>query len=212
MQHFFVFVIIFFSICCKAQTDTVAYSRDYEFKEGVFLTIEQFKKNTPIPKSDIISVLPKDQIDFLTQMMEQNTITYKDSEGVEQKLQTSTVWGYSQNRTVYINFNSDFNRLNVIGTLSLFSAMVVQSPIRSEPLGDMYAIDPTFTELRQFVLDTKANKVVDFSAKNMELLLKDDAELYGQFMKLKKRAKGDSIFIYLRKYNEKHPLYLILNR
>lgn len=80
--------------------------------------------------------------------------------------------------------------------------------MRNDPLGDMYAIQPTFTELRQFVFDTKANKVFDFTVKNMELLIKDDAELHAQFMKLKKRKKADSIFIYLRKYNEKHPLYL----
>ncbi len=208
MQQVFVIVFILFSLCCKAQSDSIAYSRDYDFKEGVFLTIEQFKKNSPIPKSAIVSVLPKDQIDFLTQVLEQKAITYKDTAGIEQKIETNSVWGFCQNRTICINFKGDFNRLNVIGNLSLFSALVVQSPMRNDPIGDMYAIQPSFTELQQFVFDTKANKVFDFNVKNMELLLKDDAELFAQFMKLKKRAKADSIFIYLRKYNEKHPLYL----
>ncbi len=197
-------------VCCNAQTDTVAYSRDYEFKEGVFLTLENFKKNTPISKSAIVSVLPKDQIDFLTQVLEQKTITYKDAAGVEQKLETKTIWGFCQNRTILINFNGDFNRINVIGNLSLFSAVVVQTPLRNDPVGDMYGIQPNYTELRQFVLDTKNNKVFDFNAKNIEELLKDDVELHAQFVKLKKRKKADSIFIYLRKYNEKHPLYLVL--
>jgi len=210
MQQFFVFVFTFLMVCCNAQTDTVAYSRDYEFKEGVFLTLENFKKNTPISKSAIVSVLPKDQIDFLTQVLEQKTITYKDAAGVEQKLETKTIWGFCQNRTILINFNGDFNRINVIGNLSLFSAVVVQTPLRNDPVGDMYGIQPNYTELRQFVLDTKNNKVFDFNAKNIEELLKDDVELHAQFVKLKKRKKADSIFIYLRKYNEKHPLYLVL--
>jgi len=208
MQQVIVFVFLFFSLGAIAQTNTVTYSRDYEFKEGLFLTLEQFKNNTPILKSAIVSILPKDQIDFLTQITEQKTITFKDSAGIEQKIETSTVWGFYQNRTVFINFNNDFNRVNVIGTLSLFSAIVTQAPLRNEPIGDMYAIEPSFTELRQFVFDTQTNKVLDFNVKNMELLLKNDAELYAQFMKLKKRKKGDSIFIYVRKYNEKHPLYL----
>lgn len=208
MQQVIVFVFLFFSLGAIAQTNTVTYSRDYEFKEGLFLTLEQFKNNTPILKSAIVSILPKDQIDFLTQITEQKTITFKDSAGIEQKIETSTVWGFYQNRTVFINFNNDFNRVNVIGTLSLFSAVVTQAPLRNEPIGDMYAIEPSFTELRQFVFDTQTNKVLDFNVKNMELLLKNDAELYAQFMKLKKRKKGDSIFIYVRKYNEKHPLYL----
>ena len=80
--------------------------------------------------------------------------------------------------------------------------------MRSDPINDMYAIQPTFQELRQFIFDSQTNKIVDFNVKNMELLLKNDAELYAEFMKLKKRKKADSIFIYLRKYNEKYPLYL----
>lgn len=208
MQQVVGFVFLFFSLGVIAQTNIVAYSRDYEFKEGLFLTLEQFKKNTPILKPAIVSILPKDQIDFLTQVTEQKSITYKDTAGVEQKIETNTIWGFYQNRTVFINFNNEFNRINVIGTLSLFSALVVQTPMRNEPIGDMYAIEPAFQELRQFVYDTQTNKVFDFNVKNMELLLKNDAELYAQFMKLKKRKKADSIFIYLRKYNEKHPLYL----
>lgn len=211
MQQVIGCIFLFFSLGALAQTNTVAYSRDYEFKEGLFLTLEQFKKNTPIRKSAIVSVLPKDQIDFLTQVTEQKTVAYKDSAGMEHKIETATIWGFYQNRTVFINFNNDFNRVNVIGTLSLFSAIVTQAPLRNEPIGDMYAIEPSFTELRQFVFDTQTNKVFDFNVKNMELLLKNDAELHAQFMKLKKRKKADSIFIYLRKYNEKHPLYLATN-
>ncbi len=208
MQQVFAAVLFLLSLFCRAQTGTVAYSRDYEFKEGIYLTFEQFKNNNPIPKTSIVSAVPNTEIDFLNQMTERKFITYKDSAGLEQKLQTSTIWGYYQNRTVCINFNGEFHRMNVIGNLCLFSALIVQAPLRNEPIGDMYAIEPTFQELQQFLLDTKTNKVMDFNAKNMEVLLNDDAELYAAFMKLKNRKKGDSIFIYLRKYNDKHPLYL----
>lgn len=204
-------ILMFVSLLGKAQpASKVAYTRDFEFKEGIYLTVEQFENNTPILKESIVSTQSKTQIDFLSQELELKTITYKDSAGVEQKVETSTLWGYNQNRTIYINFNREFNRVNLIGTLSLFSGLVVQTPMRNEPLGDMYAIEPTFTELRQFIFDTQSNKIYDFTSKNMELLLKPDAELYAQFVKLKKRAKADSIFIYLRKFNEKHPLYLPL--
>jgi hypothetical protein len=211
MYRIFVLLFLFIFSICKAQlSKNVPYSRDYEFKEGVYLSISQFKNNAPILKSDIESILPKDQIDFLTQVLEQKVVTYTDSAGQKQKNQPGTQWGYAQNRAIYINFNNEFNRMNVIGTLCLFSAMIVQSSIRNEPLGDMYAIQPSFQELRQYVLDTQTNKILDFDAKSMELLLKNDAVLYEGFMKLKKRAKADSIFIYLRKYNENHPLYLPL--
>ncbi len=202
-------LFMFLSSYCNAQLpEKTAYSRDYEFKEGVYLSIEQFLNNAPINKADILSEVPKDQIDFLTQVMEQNVLNYKDNDGIEKKIQPQELWGYCQNRTVYIHFKTELYRINVLGTLSLFSAMVYQSSTHNEPLGDMYAIQPSFQELRQFVLDTQTNKIVDFDTKNMELLLKKDVLLYDAFMKLKKRAKADSIFIFLRKFNEKNPLYL----
>ncbi len=209
MKQGIVILFILISLISISQnSETVAYSRDYEFREGVFLTLGQFKKNEPIPKSTIVSGIPKDQIDFMTQVMEFKTFTFKDSAGVEQKVETSNVWGYCQNRTININFNNEFHRVNVIGTWSLFSAMITKMPIRSDPMSDMYAMNTSYQELHQFIYDTQSGKMSDFTVKNMELLLQSDEELYVQFMKLKKRAKADSIFIYLRKYNEKHPLYL----
>lgn len=212
MQRFVGILFMLISVCCNAQTPSIVpYSRDYEFKEGVFLTILQFKNNSPILKKDIVSMIPKSQVDFMSQMMSQNTFSVIDSSGSEQKIDVNTVWGYAQNRTIYINFNKEFNRLNVIGSLCLFSGMVARTPLRSEPISDMYAIEPVFNELQQFVLDTQTGKVFDFNVQNMEFLLKNDTALYSEFMKLKKRAKADSIFIYLRKYNEKYPFYLPAN-
>ncbi len=189
-----------------AQVDSIAYSRDYEFTEGVFLTIDQFKNNEPIPKSSIISGIPKTELNFLKQVIEQKNIFYTDLNSVEQKIETSSVWGYCQNRSVYINFNKQFNKLNVIGTLCHFTAMVATTVGFHDPMG--YGMNNTVNELRQYVLDTKTNKVFDFTVKNMETLLQRDTDLYNQFMALKKREKPDAIFVYLRKFNEKHPFYL----
>jgi hypothetical protein len=206
MKYLFLSLIVVFSYTVKAQ-NTVPYTHDYEFREGVFLNYQQFMSNAPIPKTSIVSSIPAGQIDFLSEVLEQQFLTYKDSAGNEQKVEISTIWGYCQNRALYLNFNNGFDRVNVIGNLSLFSSMVVRTPIERDPMGDIYSVN-TYDELRQFVYDTQRNKIWDFNVKNMEELLKNDDELYQAFMKLKKREKADSIFIYLRKYNEKHPLYL----
>lgn len=208
MKIHFSIVLFFISLLCSAQNDSVAYSRDYEFKEGIYLTADQFQKNNPIPKSVIVSSYPKTESDFLTQMFSQKYIVFKDSLGKEQKIDAATVFGYCQNRSVYINFDKEFNRLNVIGRLCHFTATVTTNNGYRDPMDANYAINTSANELRQFIFDTRTNKVLDFNVKNMEVLLKDDSELYNQFMVLKKREKSDVIFIYLRKYNERHPLYL----
>ncbi|MFL5764017.1 MAG: hypothetical protein ACJ77K_08760 [Bacteroidia bacterium] len=207
MKYRFLSLLLLFSAYAAGQS-TVPYTHDYEFKEGVFLTYTQFIKNSPVLKSNIVSSVPAGNIDFLSEVLEQKMLTYKDSAGTEQKVEVSSVWGYCQNRALYVNYNKGFDRLNVIGNLSLFSSVIVHAPMERDPMGNIYNVNTSYDELRQFVLDTQSNKIWDFNVKSMEVLLKSDDVLYQSFMKLKKREKADSIFIYLRKYNEKHPLYL----
>jgi len=190
----------------------IEYSRDYEFKEGIYLNIEMFKQNTPILKSQIITSIPKEQADFFSLLTELKVVKFKDIEGKEISVDSKTLWGFCQNRSIYINFNNSFNRLNVIGSLCHFtSTVIVQGIGYNDPMNYNYGINNTYQELRQFVFDTQNNKVLEFNATNMELLLKNDDELHVEFIKLKKGKRNDSIFIYLRKYNQKHPLYLAEN-
>lgn len=193
-----------------AQTNTVAYSRDFEFKEGIYLTIDQFKENRPIPISSIVSPIPKTELNFLSQVLDKKVVTFKDETGQEQKLETSSIWGYCRNRSVFLNFNNTFNRLNVIGSLCHFTSEILVMTYQ-DPTFYGRGINNSYRELKQFILHTQSNKVVDFTVVSMQDALKNDAELSDQFEKLKKKEKANSIFIYLRKYNEKHPLYLSAN-
>jgi hypothetical protein len=209
------YTLSFIFLICVAtgfsQTPMVPYSHDYDFKEGVYLSLDQFKQNNPIPKSAFITGIPKNQLDFLTQLLEEKMVVYKDPEGNEVKIESSTIWGYAQNRSVYLNFNKEFNRVNVIGTIFHFTASIRVEPNYRDPMDYNYGINNGRDEIRQFIFDTQTNVVNEFNVQNMELILKDDAELLAQFEALKKRAKADSVFIYLRKFNEKHPLYLPAN-
>ncbi len=195
---------IFASLASISQTDSIPYSHDFEFKEGIYFTFYQFKHNHPIPVSSIISDYPKSQLDFLTEVTSHKIIEFKDDFGIIQKAETSLLWGYCRNRSVYINFNNDFNKVNVMGTLFYFTASVTCTIGVPDPMGGT----TTYDELRQFVYDTPSNKVFDFNVKNMEIILKNDDELYTKFMGMKKHDKPDAIFILLRKYNEKHPFYI----
>jgi hypothetical protein len=231
MKRFLTIIYAFFSLITFAQSDSIAYSRDYEFTEGFFLAADQFKNNDPVLKSSIISGIPKNQLDFMKQVLENKSILYKDSLSQEKNIETYSIWGYCQNRSVYINiikaFNKtdllyiksinvdhEFRKLNVIGTLCHFTANVITPfGINGDPMNsfnnNLSSLYNTNEELKQYVFDTQTNKVFDFNVKNMEILLKNDTSLYDQFMALKKREKPDVIFVYLRKFNEKHPLYLL---
>jgi hypothetical protein len=193
-------------------TARVPYSHEYEFSEGLFLTIGQFKDNDPISLNAIVSTLPKTQLDFLTKVTSQNAIQYQDESGKKKTIQTSTVWGYCQNRNLYIFMNGDFNKINLIGSLSLFSAIVVKTTTTPYYSMGMYSSIPTtYKELDQFILDTQSGRVVEFTEQNMEGLLQPDEELYAEYMKLNRHKRNESMFVYLRKFNERNPLYLPVN-
>lgn len=206
---FVLFLLVYLSPhYLSAQADSVAYSHDFEFREGFFLNFEQFKSNAPIPKSAVVSGYPKTQADFITQMIGNKYLTWTDDQGKEQKVETSTLWGYCQNRTICVNFNGGFERISVIGSLCHLTSIVNVPVGYRDPMSINYGLN-TVNELRQFVLDTHTDKIFDFNVKTMETLLQQyDPELFTEFMALKKRKKNDSIFIYLRRYNDRHPLYI----
>lgn len=207
MRTLTIVIFLFAATNLIAQTDSVAYSRDFEFKEGIYLTITQFKQNHPISASSIVSLIPKTELNFLSEVVENKTVSFNDAAGVEQKVETATIWGYCRNRSVYINFNQAFNRINVIGSICHFTAnvRVISYP---DPIYYNRGIGNSYDELHQYILNTQTNMITEFNVDAMEVILKNDAELYAEFMKLKKRKKADSIFIYLRKYNDVHPLYI----
>jgi hypothetical protein len=96
-----IFVLLFFiSGLAFSQSDSLVYTRDFEFKEGIYLTINQFKSDDPIPPGSIVSAIPKSELDFLTQVLENKKVTYIDEKGVEQQVATASIWGYCRNRTV----------------------------------------------------------------------------------------------------------------
>lgn len=64
------------------------------------------------------------------------------------------------------------------------------------------------SEIRQFMIDFSTGKTMEFTLENTKMLLMQDPDLYEQFVKEKKSKQKDMMFVYLRKFNEKHPLML----
>jgi len=67
-------------------------------------------------------------------------------------------------------------------------------------------------ELKQYIFDFEDGKALEFDVENTELLLMKDPELYEEFVKLPRKKQKELMFVYVRKYNEKNPLYLPANK
>ena len=202
-----------------AQQDTiklVKYSPEYQFKEGVYLNFHQVKENRPIQKSRIATDLNTQSLDFFTELMKKEEFAFYDDFGIKKVLKTEDLWGYCRKGTLYINWNENFIRIPFVGNISHFIANI--TVYRDRPYDPYYYNSyynyPTTdvsNELKQFLLDFETGKIIEFTTKNLLIILMRDPVLYEEFVNLRKRKQKKLKFLYVRKYNEKHPLYLPLN-
>jgi hypothetical protein len=196
----------------------VKYSAEYEFKEGIFLNFSQVKSNKPIPKSRIISSENYNSLDFLNKVVQNDKIYVYDEYGMRQEIATKDVWGFSRKGTLYIHWNNEFNRIPIVGNICHF---VANKAINHGNYNDPYYYNPyrynitvpttTTVEMQQYILNFESGEVYEYEIKGLEIILMRDPELFDEFNNLRNRKKRKLKFLYLRKFNERNPLYLPKN-
>ncbi|MDR2037040.1 MAG: hypothetical protein LBQ60_03870 [Bacteroidales bacterium] len=226
----FLFILLpaFLVVQTAFSQELVKYTPDFKFKEGIYLNFEQVKKNKPTPKSRILTSADYKSSTFFDKITEEKTLVYFDDLGNSQEVEVANIWGYCKNGIIYINIGGSFSRITIVGNISHFVANITTYSNRynSGPYGYPYGYSPygyspygyypyggyspsyRTTELRQFLLDFNTGKVVEYDNKNVELLLIPDPELHDEYSGLRSKKKQQLRFMYIRKYNEKHPLYI----
>jgi len=215
------------AIITFAQGDTVMvkYTPDFKFKEGIYLNFNQVKNNSPISGARILANKDYRDDDFFDEVLNKDYISFFDNLGMRQQVQTKNIWGFSRNGVLYININGGFNRVTIVGNICHFVATVTtyntryndpyyNNPYYSpyyNPYSNPYSMGSSSyetSEMRQFILDFNTGKVMDYDYKNLEMILMRDPELHDEFSNLRKRKKKQLKFLYIRKFNERNPLYL----
>ncbi|MFZ0471919.1 MAG: hypothetical protein WAL94_04830 [Bacteroidales bacterium] len=59
-----------------------------------------------------------------------------------------------------------------------------------------------------FMIDFETGKEYEYDLENLESLLMKDPELYEEFVSMHNKNQKKMMFVYLRKYNEKHPVFI----
>ncbi|MBN1183145.1 MAG: hypothetical protein JXB49_12705 [Bacteroidales bacterium] len=219
-----VFCLLFlFSIDIFTQKDTIGikYTPDFQFKEGIYLSFAQVKSDSPIPKSKILTTTDYNDKDFFTKVLSENVISFYNDLGEKVDVELKKIWGYSRNGALYINLNGDFQRITIIGRICHFVANVTTyDNVYYDPYYYRYYNSYYYTprsnsvasnELRQFILDFDSGKLLDYTVSNLEVLLMKDPELFDEYNNLRNKKKKQLKFVYIRKFNERNPLYIIPN-
>lgn len=201
-------------------SNLVKYTPEFKFREGIYLNFDQVRLNSPLPKSRIISTANYDDPDFFSKIMEGKLIYYYDNIGNKNELKTDRIWGYSRNGFIYIGMDDGYFRITLIGAVCHFIASETyytsqyNSPYYYNSYMDPYRMYPSsqpVTEMRQYLLDFQTGRVLDYEDESLEVILMQDPELHDEYMNLSNKKKKQLKFMYMRKYNQRNPLYFPRN-
>ena len=210
----------------------IKYTPDFRFTDGIYVNFDQVKLNSPIPKAKLLTSIDYNDREFFKKILEGDKIFFYDNMGIRQEIPKSSLWGYSRNGVLYVQVQDNFNRITFVGSICHFVADVTTIDSRSysspygyydpyyspygysnyynpyDPYNSSYRSNMTRNELKQYLIDFESGKVLEFDVENTELLLMKDNQLYEEYVQLSRKKKKDLMFVYVRKFNEKNPLYI----
>jgi hypothetical protein len=233
-----IFLISLFSSClvlepivAQGKEGMIKYTPEFRFNDGIYINFDQVKLNSPIPKAKLLTSIDYNDREFFKKILEGDKIYFYDNMGIRQEIPKNSIWGYSRNGVLYVQIQDNFNRITFVGNICHFVADVTTYDSRS--YGSPYYYDPYYSpysygsyyspynpyysyrqpnlarnELKQYLIDFESGKVLEFDIDNTELLLMKDNQLYEEYVQLSHKKKKDLMFVYIRKYNEKNPLYI----
>jgi hypothetical protein len=211
----------------------VKYSPEFRFTDGIYLSFDQVKLNSPIPKAKLLTSIDYNDREFFKKIFEMDKIYFYDNMGIRQEVAKNSIWGYSRNGVLYVQVQEGFNRITFVGSICHFVADITTYDSRyyNSPYGyyDPYyspygysnyynPYSPYYSpyrqsntsrnELKQYLIDFESGKILEFDVENTELLLMKDNQLYEEYVQLSRKKKKELMFVYIRKFNEKNPLYI----
>lgn len=226
-------VILVHVLFGQGKEGMVKYTPDFKFKDGIYINFDQVKLNSPIPKAKLLTSIDYNDREFFKKVFEGEKIYFYDNIGVRQEIAKNSIWGYSRNGVLYIQIQDNFNRVTFVGNICHFVADITSYDSRSyyspygyyDPYYSPYSYGNYYSpyspyyspyrqsnmsrnELKQYLIDFESGKVLEFDVENTELLLMKDNQLYEEYVQLSRKKKKELMFVYIRKFNEKNPLYI----
>lgn len=209
MKRAFVLVFLFsLSLFVKGQGDSLAFPINSRMDDGIYLSYQDFRYNKPLKKSDIESQEDKSQLEFMSKVLFQEKFKAMRN-GNSIVVESKKVWGYFQNNTLYINYQDEFYRVPVFGSICYLVANVtVVNPGFYDPRFGT-SMGTSSKELREFMMDFYEGIPQEFLMTKVEMLIARDPVLFEEYKKLGRRKQKEQIYRYIRKYNEAHPVYFL---
>jgi hypothetical protein len=186
--------------------DLVTYHGGFDFREGVYFTFGDFRKNAPaIALERLLDAQGRPVGDLRGT---DGRLQYHGAGGALVRLDMDRLWGFCDGDVVYVRSGNGFNRIGLMGSLA---HLVFDATYRNwgwyDPMWG--GMGPTsYTVQEQRLLDMRTGAFLPVNAAGMRQALQDDPLLLTAFEALPRRTrdKEATLFQFMRRYNERHPL------
>ena len=189
------------------------YSRP-EVTDGFYPTRETLFENRPILPKDLETSLSVDSPDFFVSSLNQVFLQIK-SENSTDSIRVDTLFAVALAGVPYIQVQGEFYRCITFGRLCYFATIQPLSG-RSVATGASMSIGPWGTMAptnngnnmanEEFVFDLKTGDVRVLNYKTLVYFIQADEKLLNAYNQLKKREKRNQKYIFIKRFNENHPL------
>jgi len=173
-----------------------------------------FKKNEPLPFSNIATEGNPNSLNFILDAMSSRSIFLFSSNVAVNELPTSSLWGFCKDCSIYVNVGGLFFLLPHRETLSRipekipekwFNDKVENSNNASGSEEDEYY--QTFEEV-ELIVDLRTGITSRFVPEDLILLMASDDSICTDYQKLSKRKQKKRKLRYLNRFNQRNPLNL----
>jgi hypothetical protein len=200
-----------------SQSDSVLLTKNFKFKDGIYLTLQDFQKNQPnYTWSEVVANLATSDEGFIAQVEQIRT--------KEQSLDLQQVWGICIGGLPYIRLPEGevtdaatiFAGLRVRGKICYFSYKIditemqmvkAYNPLTGRPFRQGKVPVEKRVEV-QLMLDFQTGKVTDFTKENFMNWIENDQQLWATVKDLSPEETQEKLFKCLLIYIDRNAVYL----
>ena len=211
---------VFFLASIAATWGQVEVTPTFRFKDGIYLSFEEFQKNAPSLSWN--SFVKRSATNPQTLITQVEYIRYKNS---QEALDVNKIWGICMDGLPFIRLEKDsiskeltsFAGLRLAGNICYYSyenrvdkdyEISAYNPLNGEPFRRA-TISRTVTVFKEKIFSFEGGLVEDFSVPNLSKYMQDDPEILQLMQQLNPRGDEfqEKLFRLLISYNRRHPTF-----
>ncbi len=214
-------LLLGWTVFASAQADSLRLSKNYQFKDGIYLTFDDFKRNQPSYSWDSlrVSIFSNPQT-FLAQV---EYVEATQADGIE-RVDLDAIWGFSLGGIPYIRLPRGatqktlpiFAGLRLRGKICYYSyeteeqvmlRMPVYNPLTGRPF-QVGQVERTRKVKNEWMLNFENGEIAKFTVNNFREWIKDDQQLLRTIADLTEAEAQEKLFQCLLIYVDRNAAYL----